>query len=678
MFCIFHLTFFISVEASTQIWKVKNQEEFLEGKTEGTTISSDGTITLSPQLDTLYETGELYIWSLAADGKNIYAGTGNDGRIFKITSEGKGSVFSHLKDEIEILSLALDRNGFLYAGTGPGGKIYKISTKGEAQLFFESGETYVWSMVFHPNGVLYAGTGENGKIYSISKDGKGKVLYDTEENHILSLHIHRKKIFAGTSSSGLFFEFNTQGEGRVLYDAPFEEVRSILNDQEGNLWIGATSPEEKSGEFSIYRISKERDLVYPVVSLPYLLLSMSLDQKGNLIVGTGDASLLEVKPDGKWRLLLEVPTSQVLQLLPLTDQSLLGTGNLGNLYRMKAQYRNEGDYLSRIHDAETLSRWGVIHWEGESPSETKVLLQTRSGNTEKVDGTWSPWSNLGAGLKPSPTQGRIKSPPARFLQWRARLTTRKADISPILKEVSVAYLQRNLSPKVLSVTLYPPGLGVGRQVGQQKKMPPIPSKKREELKKKGVELPSGAFLLEKGFRSIGWKGEDANGDSLVYFLYFRGVGEKNWKVMKERVAGEGYIFDTSAFPDGQYEIRVVAKDTPNNPDPLAGSGEKVSEIFTIDNTPPKVENIRTKSQTGGTFTITFEVEDETSTLRECAYAIDGQEWRPLYPSDEVFDTSVEAFEFRTEGLPKGEHVLMIKAEDSLENVGAGKKSLNVQ
>jgi len=661
----------VNVVASTQIWKVNNQLDFLLGTPEGTSISSDGKISLSPLVDTLFLSGELYIWSLASDGQNIFAGTGNDGKIFKITPDGNGQVFVQLEEEVEIWSLALDQNGILYAGTGPGGKVFKITQDGKAQLFFESGESYIWSLVFHQNGNLYAGTGENGKIYAISKDGKGEVLYDSEEEHILILKTDGRRILAGTSSSGLLFEINPDGAARVLYDTPHEEIRGILKDREGNLWIGATTPEDKSGEFSIYRVSHKDEMVYPVVSIPYLLLSMSMDRHGNLLVGTGEESLLEVNPNGEWKLLLEVPASQILQLVPWKDQMLIGTGDLGNLYRIRARYRKEGDYISRVYDAVTHSKWGVIQWEGEVTKETKIFLQTRSGNAENVEGTWSSWSEPFE-VKSNPLQGvKIESPPARFLQWRARLRTRHPKLSPFLKEVRVAFLQNNLPPRINSITLYPSGVGVGKQIGKRK-APSLPSKRREELKSEGYDLPPGSFILERGSQSIGWKGEDDNGDSLVYSLYFRGEDEKRWKILRENVPDENLFFDTRAFPDGRYEIRVVAKDTPNNPETHALAGEKTSEVFTIDNTPPRVDKIKAKSTSQGKYTITFEVEDETSTLRECSYALNGQEWKPLYPSDDVFDTSLEAFQFNTESLPAGEHTLVIKAEDIQENVGAGK------
>jgi sugar lactone lactonase YvrE len=672
LFFILQIIFFsVGSNGSTDIWKVKNHEDFLEGSPKGTAVSSDGTVTLSPLLDSLFQTGELYIWSLATDGKTVYAGTGNDGKIFKVTQDGKGKVFARLEDEVEVLSLALDRNGYLYAGTGPEGKIFKISPQGEVQLFFKSDESYIWTMKFHPNGLLYAGTGENGKIVGVTPEGKGSVLYDSDEDHILALYIHGQRIVAGTSKSGLLFEISTDGKARVLYDTFQEEVRSIVIDQDGNIWFGATTPEEKSGELSIYRIKSTGDEAYSVINLPYLLLTMTMDPSGNLLVGTGEESLLEVNPEGEWKLLLEIPETQVLQLLPLGGQIIMGTGNLGNLYKIRARFRKEGDYVSKVHDAITFSQWGLIQWEGENISDTKISLQTRSGNTEKANGTWSEWSKFYDSKKSSQGAMKIESPPARFLQWRARLRTKHPKLSPVLKEVKVAFLQKNLPPRIQSITLYPAGVGVGKQIGKPK-FPSLPQKRREELKRQGFELPPGTFILEKGFQSVGWKGEDENGDSLVYDLYFRGVGENRWKILKDKVPQENRVFDTRAFPDGRYEIRVVAWDSPDNPENHVLSGEKVSEVFTVDNTPPRVEKIQAKSISQGTYSITFEVEDETSTLRECSYALDGQDWKPLYPSDDVFDTSSEYFEFRTKNLSKGEHILVIKAEDSQENIGAGK------
>ena len=61
-----------------------------------------------------------------------------------------------------------------------------------------------------------------------------------------------------------------------------------------------------------------------------------------------------------------------------------------------------------------MATWGLIRWEGAG----SVALFTRSGNTEKPDDSWSDW----AGPYTRKEGDAIKSPPARFLQWRAVLS----------------------------------------------------------------------------------------------------------------------------------------------------------------------------------------------------------------------------------------------------------------
>src|SRR5690606_22355195 len=81
-----------------------------------------------------------------------------------------------------------------------------------------------------------------------------------------------------------------------------------------------------------------------------------------------------------------------------------------------------------------------------------VELFTRSGNTKTPDEAWSDWSGPYQVAEGSP----ITSPKARYLQWRVVLTGGAA--TPLLTSVSAAYLQRNVRPKVESITVHPPGV----------------------------------------------------------------------------------------------------------------------------------------------------------------------------------------------------------------------------
>jgi len=70
-----------------------------------------------------------YIWSLAVgpDGA-LYVGTGDQGKIFRVTSAGKGEVY-YETGQAHVTSLALDRKAGCWAGSEPNGILYRVTPK---------------------------------------------------------------------------------------------------------------------------------------------------------------------------------------------------------------------------------------------------------------------------------------------------------------------------------------------------------------------------------------------------------------------------------------------------------------------------------------------------------------------------------------------------------------------
>ena len=85
-----------------------------------------------------------------------------------------------------------------------------------------------------------------------------------------------------------------------------------------------------------------------------------------------------------------------------------------------------------------------------------------------------------------------------------------------------------------------------------------------------------------------WNAEDANDDDLTYAVYFRGEGEKDWKLLKDKLDQRYYSWDTTSMPDGAYSLKVVASDAASNPPDEALDGERESDRFVVDNTPPDI------------------------------------------------------------------------------------------
>ena len=71
------------------------------------------------------------------------------------------------------------------------------------------------------------------------------------------------------------------------------------------------------------------------------------------------------------------------------------------------------------------------------------------------------------------------------------------------------------------------------------------------------------------------------------------------------------------------------------------------------------------------------VEDATSPIKEAAYAVDSGEWRILFPSDRIFDSKTEEIRFEVRGLVRGEHTVVLKAADTLGNIGVAKALVEI-
>jgi hypothetical protein len=399
-----------------------------------------------------------------------------------------------------------------------------------------------------------------------------------------------------------------------------------------------------------------------------MILAMILAPEGDLIVGTGDEGrLYAIATDGSWRMLADSEESQALALLDLgRDGMLVGMGNPGRVHRLGRDHAQEGTLESEAHDAAIVSRWGRISWEGEQMAGTRITLQTRSGNSEVPDETWSDWSSPYHQEEGEP----VASPPARFIQWRASLSTSDRDVTPRLDRVRLAYLQRNLAPKIQGLYVYPPagegGASQGLMVGEAE----------TSVSAEGAQPPPGDLFrgqdqVPTGMRKVSWSAYDPNGDQLIFDISFRGEGEGNWKLLKEELRNNSYTWDSRSLPDGTYQLRLEASDRLSNPEEQALSAAKDSDPFVVDNTPPRVQ-VRGQSQGNGRYLLTGKATDELSSIVKLWYSVDAEDWQVLSTADQVFDAPEEEFSFSTEPLSPGEHTIVVKAMDMAGNTSAGK------
>src|SRR6185436_1431898 len=128
-------TFFIFPVQAGQpaVWETSGRTELLKGDARGVSISDTGVLMLAPKLNEVFNTQQTYVWSSAVDTQgNVYKGPGT----------GSGALLYDAA-ELDVTALAIGRDGAMYAGTSPDGKIYRITADGKADVYFDPGDKYI-------------------------------------------------------------------------------------------------------------------------------------------------------------------------------------------------------------------------------------------------------------------------------------------------------------------------------------------------------------------------------------------------------------------------------------------------------------------------------------------------------------------------------------------------------
>ena len=149
-----------------KVWHQYQQNHYDKAKFDQAVVTSEGALRLSRQVKPFTALDAANIWDLIEDrAGNLYAATGGDeGKLFKITPDGKTSLL-HSSKESQFFSLAVTPDGTVYAGTGPTGKIMRIAVDGKVTTAADNLDSYVWCLAYDPmSKSIYAGApGRRGR-----------------------------------------------------------------------------------------------------------------------------------------------------------------------------------------------------------------------------------------------------------------------------------------------------------------------------------------------------------------------------------------------------------------------------------------------------------------------------------------------------------------------------------
>jgi sugar lactone lactonase YvrE len=712
----------------TKTWTQADLAGFDKGTLTGLSISSEGKMTLAPAVKEIFDPSTAFLSAVARDSKgNIYTGGGGLGatksKLFVVDPKGTVKTLAEL-DGIAIQAIAIDAMDRVYAATWTDGRVYRVSASGQASVFYDPKAKYIWAMAFDKAGNLYVATGDQGEIHKVTPAGVGSVFFKTEETHARSLAVDGSgNLIVGTDPSGLILRVSltgqSAGQGFVLYQAPKREITAVAVAPDGTVYaagdgtkqaaappgqapatppsasaVTATTPANAiaaarpaaglpqpanpptpavAGGSEIYQIQTDGYARKVWSDATDLVYSLAFDSRGKVIAGTGNrGNLYRIDSDHSFTRLRSMTSMQVTGLVSAPDGTIYAvTGNIGKLFTVGPGLEASGTYESDVMDAGEFSYWGRVTSE---PGGSGVTFETRSGNLDRPQQNWSPWEKLNG--------GRIASPTARFLEYRATLTG-----SGELAEVETAYQMKNVAPTVQEVEItrenyrFPapaaaPVSSSSLNNPVSLSLPPIghrSSSTGTTASPSSANTPS--LTWAKGFIGARWLAADDNGDSLIYTAEIRGVSETTWKPLRDKIQENYVSWDSTAYSDGKYVLRITASDSPSNPPDQAMSSSRESDPFVIDNTPPAITGLAGTAApgttAGGKLEVRFHAKDALSTLGKAEYSINGGDWTVVEPTTGLTDSTELDYRVIVE-RSAGETTVAVRVTDEFENQAVAK------
>jgi hypothetical protein len=696
-----------SVHAKVETWRQEGPGAFTKAHRDGVVISDNGRVRLGHALAPLGAISVDRVWDLARTREGILlAATGDAGKVLgREPKPGASWNIVYDSSDSQVLSLVVTPAGISYAGTGPTGQVVNLTDPKHPASRPDPKVQYIWDLACDQEGNVLAATGPNGQLWRRSTDGHWSLVYDSKVSHLLCLAVGPDgSIYAGSDGEGLIYRVSRDGKATIIFDAPQSEIRTLLWGADGALYAGtaaeagggntnrssmfvaqgaapqlldgahsdggggmpsgrsdedvkaatiqgppggggqprpspgrppqggSASPKPiTSGDNAVYRLDAD-GVPREVLRFKALVHALAwVDDR--LIVGTGpEGQLFEVRDHGhETAPIAKLDSGQVLSLLGEPDGRLLvGTGDPGTVVSLSPGFASSGSLVSEIHDTKLVSRFGTLSWRAERPSDTAISIQSRSGNVGEPDETWSAWS----AEQTDSVRASTACPAGRFVQYRVKLSTSNPRHSPELRSVSLSYRTANLAPEISRLDI--PDLSAADGAAKQTRL------------------------------NIRWEATDPNEDDLNYTLKVCKEGWPEWiRLDSEPLTEKTFAWDTTAFPSGSYRLKVTASDRPSNSGTDALSRERESLVFLVDHDSPSV----TVTPKGSGASIALK--DVLTRLVKADYALDGGPWIPIFPDDELFDSSDEKITLRIPDLTRGTHLIMVRATDAAGNVGTG-------
>ncbi len=633
-------------------WSFVDGKDFEKGDLDGLTAHPTEGLATAPGLQRLAVEAELiHCW--VRDGGKLWLGTGLEAKLF-VVDAGKVKEFAKLPGAV-VGALAPDGKGGVYASVLGSEQLLRVDSAGKVETVVALPEVkHIWALLPRGN-TLLAATGPGGKVFQVDPSAKSAKLFaNTDTEHALTLLADGNSVLVGTAGSPMVLRLDSAGKATAIASFPGAEVRSLARHGDriyaavnGSAEVaklatlkptpnrpGSEGGEEggkaskkggggggggggaEGGAGAIWARHDDGQL-YQVFGAPAGVIGQIA------VFDAGAGPQIAVGGGRKGRVSLGDGRGSVETLFDLDEGAVLGieagpkgittllTGKSAAVYTVSGA-ASRSAFTSEVLAESGVARWGRV----EATGSGNLTIESRSGYSNPVNDTWSPWQPLAG--------ERVQSPPATMLQVRVTLSGPGAR----LRELRVHRRLLNRAPVL------------------------------EKVEVKPAEDAKGSLRAT-------WAARDPDGDKLAYVATYRKRGSSQWLMLHDRTIDKNQLtLSPNDMPDGWYELQVEVSDSPQNARSEARGTSLISGPFLVDQGRPDVVAALEGTRLSGIAT------DATSAIVKVEVSFDGEPAQLCAAGDGIFDGMREAFEIALPpGLKPGRHTALVMATDAAGVIG---------
>ena len=638
---IFVMFSFLIEAINTDSIEIKKYKDFQKGKIKSLQLNKNGSLSLGYVSKSIKgPDAEYYLSSYIKNDGSILIGTGHDGKLFQIKNNKIKKIAGFNRPDIYALDYY---NGAIYLGTSPRGKIYKIKGN-NIKVLYSPKEKFIWDLKVNKSGEIIFVTGSPAGVYKITKDGKVEKLFSPDDEHLTKLYItNDNSIVFGSGDRGILYKI-INNKVEVLSETEFDEIKGIVEDEDGNIYFAAIKSEKKKRNISkslrdllqkknsknyyssaLYMVDTAGIVTQLWKSAKEYIYSIEYNRKDkSILIGTGNKGrVYKVYKNTNFSLIFENNSAQIYSIKKIKGKTYLIGNNVASVYYISDELNTKGTYLSHVFDMKVISKLGKIYWNYKG-NKNEISLYARVGNSYIPDKTWTKWSppftkNSGENINISGY---------RYVQIKVVLSSTDYINSPVLTGFKFYYLQTNVKPEITDLKIYY-------------------SYKYNKMNYEGNKI------------KVDWKAFDLNYDKLVYNLYLKKQGNKNWVLFKKDLMISETTLEPEFIEDGYYLLKVIVDDSYSNPLNRYKKNVLISKPFVIDSTSPMIKDYNYYSNT-----IKFKVKDNVSNIGKVFYSYDMKTWKLIFPNDMLNDSIEEDYTLK---VNKNKKIVFIKVVDERGN-----------